>query len=206
MRPLAAAAALPPPGSLRPHTLATLLGLLYSTGLRIGEALALNQDDFHPAQPRLFIAAGKFHKARWIPLAPSVCQALERYVEKRLAVTPQRPQAPLFINLRGHRLRHCSVNHDFHRLLAHCGIARGKHAGPRLHDFRHTFAVTRLLAWYREGCDVNARLPALATYLGHVDIASTQLYLRPTAELLTQVDQRFHTHYLYHVKTQGGSA
>jgi site-specific recombinase XerD len=202
---LAAAAVLPPAGSLRPHTIATVLGLLYSTGLRIGEALALNLDDFHPAQPRLFIAAGKFHKARWIPLAPSVCQALERYVEHRLAAIPQGPQTPFFVNLRGHRLRHCSVNHDFHRLLAHCGIARGQHASPRLQDFRHTFAITRLLAWYREGCDVNARLPALATYLGHVDITSTQCYLHPTAELLAQVDQRFHTHYLDHVKTQGGS-
>ena len=202
---LAAAAALPPSSSLRPHAVRTLLGLLYSTGLRIGEALALNLGDFHPAQPRLFIAAGKFHKARWIPLAPSVGQALERYGEHRLAVVPQGPQAPLFMNLRGHRLHHGSVNHDFHRLLAHCGIARGEHASPRLLDFRHTFAVTRLLAWYREGCDVNARLPALATYLGHVDITSTQCYLHPTAELLAQVDQRFHTHYLDHVKTQGGS-
>jgi len=201
---LAAAAALPPPGSLRPHTYRTLLGLLYSTGLRIGEALALNPGDFHPAQQRLFVATGKFRKARWIPLAPSVCHALERYMEHRLAVAPPGPQAPLFINLRGHRLHHCNVNHDFHRLLAQCGIARGEHSGPRLQDFRHTFAVTRLLAWYREGCDVNARLPALATYLGHVDITSTQCYLHPTAELLAQVDHRFHSHYLDHVKTQGG--
>ena len=74
----------------------------------------------------------------------------------------------------------------------------------RARNKRHTFAVNRLLAWYREGCDVNARLPALATYPGHVDITSTQCYLHPTAELLAQVDQRFHTHYLDHVKTQGG--
>jgi site-specific recombinase XerD len=203
---LAAATALPPPGSLRPHTIATVLGLLYSTGLRIGEALALNLSDFHLAQQRLFIAAGKFRKARWIPLAPSVCQALASYVQRRLQLPAQGPPAPLFVNLRGHRLHHCSVNHDFHRLLAHCGIARGQHASARLQDFRHTFAVTRLLAWYREGCDVNARLPALATYLGHVDITSTQCYLHPTAELLAQVDQRFHTHYLDHVMTQGGCA
>ncbi|MCP5089898.1 MAG: tyrosine-type recombinase/integrase [Gammaproteobacteria bacterium] len=202
---LAGATVLPPASSLRPHTIATLLGLLYSTGLRIGEALALNLSDFHPAQPRLFIAAGKFHKARWIPLAPSVCQALQRYGEHRLAVVPQGPQAPFFVNLCGRRLHYCSAHRDFHRLLAHCGIARGEHPSARLQDFRHTFAITRLLACYREGCDVNARLPALATYLGHVDIASTQCYLHPTAELLAQVDQRFHTHYLDHVKTQGGS-
>jgi len=160
---LAAAAALPPSGSLRSHTIGTLLGLLYSTGLRIGEALALNLDDFHSAQQRLFIAAGKFRKARWIPLAPSVCRALATYVRRRLRLPPPRPQAPLFVNLHGRRLHHCSVNRDFHRLLANCGIAGGQHASPRLQDFRHTFAVTRLLAWYREGCDVNAKLPALAT-------------------------------------------
>lgn len=202
---LAGAATLPPPGSLRPHTIATVLGLLYSTGLRIGEALALNPGDFYPGEQRLFIAAGKFHKARWLPLAPSVCQALQSYLQHRFAFTPQGLQAPLFVNLRGHRLHHCNINRDFQRLLAHCGIAEGQHASPRLQDFRHTFAVNRLLAWYREGCDVNAKLPALATYLGHVDITSTQCYLHPTAELLAQVEQRFHTHYLNHVKTQGGA-
>jgi site-specific recombinase XerD len=202
---LAGAAILPPPGSLRPRTIATVLGLLYSTGLRIGEALAVNLGDFYPGEQRLFIAAGKFHKARWLPLAPSVCQALQRYLQHRFAFTPQGLQAPLFVNLRGHRLHHCNINQDFHRLLAHGGIAQGPHARPRLQDFRHTFAITRLLAWYREGCDVHARRPALATYLGHVDITSTQCYLHPTAELLAQVQQRFHTHYLNHVKTQGGA-
>ncbi len=203
---MAAAATLPPSGSLRPCTVRTLLGLLYSTGLRIGEAFALNLADFYPTQQRLFIAAGKYRKARWIPLALSVCQALANYVQRRLQVPPQEPQVPLFVNLRGCRLHHWGVNHDFHQLLARCGIARGRHTSPRLMDFRHTFAVTRLLAWYREGCDVNARLPALATYMGHVNIASTQHYLHPTTELLAQVDQRFHTHYLDHVKTQGGSS
>jgi len=197
---LAAAADLPPPGSLRPHTYRTLLGLLYSTGLRIGEAFALNLEDFHPAEQRLFVACGKFRKARWIPSAPSVCQALAGYVERRLHYPPTEVQAPLFINLRARRLQHCSVNHDFHRLLAQCGIARNEHTAPRLHDFRHTFAVNRLLGWYRDVCDVNARLPALATYMGHVNIASTQCYLQPTAELLAQVDRRFHAHYLNRVK------
>ena len=86
-----------------------------------------------------------------------------------------------------------------------CGIPHHRDTGPRIHDLRHTFAVHRLLAWYRDGQDINARLPWLATYLGHVDIQSTQVYLHATAELLGQVDQRFHRHYLQHVKSQGGA-
>ena len=79
-----------------------------------------------------------------------------------------------------------------------------KRPRPRLHDLRHAFAVNRLLDWYRDGQDINARLPALATYLGHVNIRSTQVYLRPTAELLGQVDERFHNHFLHQVKPKGG--
>jgi integrase len=201
---LGAAAALPPSDSLRPHTEQTLLGLLYCTGLRIGEAIALRLDDFQASQQRLFVAAGKFHKARWIALAPSVCQALSRYLERRLAFRPAPAQAPLFINLRGRALHHCTVIHDFHRLLDACGIARGGPTSPRLHDLRHTFAVHRLLAWYRQGEDLNARLPALATYLGHVNIASTRYYLQPTAELLGACAQRFHTLYREQVQPPGG--
>ena len=203
---LGAAAALPPPDSLRPQTMQTLLGLLYCTGLRIGEAIALCLEDFQPAQRRLFVAAGKFRKARWIALAPSACQALSRYLERRLAFVPPPTQAPLFINLRARRLHHCSVNHDFHRLLAACSIARTGPCSPRLHDLRHTFAVHRLLAWYRQGEDLNARLAALATYLGHVNIASTRYYLQPTAELLGEGAQRFHTLYREQVKPPGGDA
>ena len=203
---MAASAILPPPGSLRPATYHTLLGLLYSTGLRIGEAMALNLSDFDPVQRRLWVAAGKFRKARWIPLTPSVSESLAGYVERRLAAAPAGPEAALLVNLRGTRLHHCTVYHDFLQLLTHCDIARGRQHRPRLHDLRHTFAVNRLLAWYREGCDVNARLPALATYLGHVNITSTQCYLQPTAELLAQVDQRFHAHYLAYVQTPGGRA
>lgn len=88
-------------------------------------------------------------------------------------------------------------------MLGQCAIAQKNRLGPRIHDLRHTFAVHRLLAWYRDGADVNARLPWLATYMGHVDIASTHVYLHPTAELLEAVGRRFRSHYLQQVKTQG---
>jgi site-specific recombinase XerD len=101
-------------------------------------------------------------------------------------------------------LHHGTVNQTFRHLLKQCNIHHSKHTGPRIHDIRHTFAVHRLLAWYRDGKDVNARLPWLATYMGHVDIHSTQVYLRATPELIEQVHRRFHNHYLHQVKPKGG--
>ena len=201
---LSAASALSAPESLRPHTYRTFFGLLYTTGIRIGEAFALALKDFHCERDLLYIAEGKFRKARWVPLHPSTSQMLKQYVERRLRIGPRTSDSPLFINLRTRRLRHCTVYNTFRQLLEECGIIHHKHTGPRIHDLRHTFAVHRLLAWYRDEQDVNARLPALATYMGHVSVSSTQVYLRPTAELLEQVSNRFHNHYLHNVKPNGG--
>jgi len=200
---LMAAVRLTPLGALRGPTYQTLLGLLYTTGIRIGEAIALNLADFHRDDALLYIEEGKFRKSRWVPLSPSTGVALSRYVERRRQSKPNAADAPLFLNQRGHRLQHCTVNHCWHDLLKECGITCQAHNGPRLHDLRHSFAVHRLLAWYRDGRDINARLPWLATYMGHVDIRSTQVYLQPTTELIEQVNGRFHRHYLQHVSTQG---
>jgi len=200
---MAAASQLPPENSLRPRTYRTLLGLLYSTGIRIGEALALNLEHFHSEEQMLYIAEGKFRKARWVPLSDSTYQALQQYMNIRLQMTPRSPDSPFFINQRSCRLHHCTVNQTFRHLLRQCDIHHSKHTGPRIHDIRHTFAVHRLLAWYRDGQDVNVRLPWLATYMGHVDIHSTQVYLRATPELIEQVHRRFHNHYLHQVKPKG---
>jgi site-specific recombinase XerD len=200
---LARASGLGPPSSLRGQTYRTLLGLLYSTGMRIGEALALNLKDFYSAEARLYVAEGKFHKARWVPLSACTCRELDHYVQGRRQMTPCSLDSPLFLNQRGCRLRYPTVNQTFHRLLGQLSITQNKRTGPRIHGLRHTFAVHRLLAWYRDGADVNARLPWLATYMGHVDIGSTHVYLHPTAELLEEVGSRFRSHYLQSVKTQG---
>jgi len=202
---LAAAANLPPPDTLRGQTYQTLLGLLYSTGLRIGEAMALNLVDFHRDDTRLYIAQGKFHKARWVPLSASTAEVLSRYAARRRQTRPSSPDSPLFLNQRGRRLHHCTVNQCFHDLLKQCSISHKARTRPRLHDLRHSFAVHRLLTWYREEEDLNARLAWLSTYMGHVDIRSTHVYLHPTAELLEQVNGRFHRHYLQHVTTQGAT-
>ncbi len=201
---LKAASLLPPPGSLRPLTYVTLLGLLYSTGIRIGEARALTLENFHAGEQRLYIAAGKFHKARWVALSESSCRALERYLERRMCCQPCAPDSPLFINRRRHPLDHPSVLQTFHRLLQHAGIPRHD-TGAHVHDLRHTFAVHRLLEWYRDGADVNARLPWLATYMGHVTIQSTRVYLHATPELIEHVERRFHGYYLQHIHSFGGT-
>jgi site-specific recombinase XerD len=202
---MAAAAELPPSDSLRPLTYRTLLGLIYSTGIRIGEALALNLENFHSAEERLYIAEGKFRKDRWVPLSTTTCEALQKYLDRRLRVKPCSPDSPLLLNQRSRCLNQGTVNKTFHLLLDRCAIPLGEHACPRIHDLRHTFAVHRLLAWYRDGADVNAWLPWLATYLGHVDIHSTQVYLRATPELTEEVARRFHDYYLQQIKGKGGS-
>ena len=200
---LTAAATLLPPGSLRPHTYRTLFGLLYSTGIRVGEAFALNIEHFFPEEQRLFIAEGKFRKSRWIVLSASTCREVELYLNHRRGKDPNAPDAPLLLNERHQRLSHPTVYQAFRTLLEQCSIRHDNRKGPRIHDLRHSFAVHRLLAWYRDGKDVNARLPALATYMGHVNISSTQVYLQPTAELLGEVDRRFHDHYLKHLVSKG---
>jgi site-specific recombinase XerD len=202
---LTAASTLPPPDALRRHTYRTLLGLLYSTGIRIGEAIALTLEDFHLPEQSLYIAEGKFRKSRWVPLSASTCQALQLYLRQRLQMAPHSPDSPLFLNQRSRRLTPCTINLTFHALLSQCGIHHSKPTGPRIHDLRPTFAIHRLLAWYREPRDVNALLPWLATYMGHVDFHSTHIYLQATAELIEQVHSRFHNHYLQQVKPQGGT-
>jgi integrase len=200
---LAAAATLPPPGSLRPDTYHTLLGLLYSTGIRIGEALALNIEHFSPDEQRLYVAEGKFRKSRWIVLSDSTSRKLQLYMGRRMDRKPNTMDAPLLLNERYRRLCYPTIRPIFMNLLKECGIPWTRGIGPRIHDLRHTFAVHRLLAWYRDGEDINARLPFLATYMGHVDISSTQVYLQPTAELLEEVDRRFHNYYLEHIASKG---
>jgi integrase len=201
---LAEAAKLQPQPSLRPHTYLALFGLLYTTGIRIGEALALNIKDFYPESTRLHIRKGKFHKSRWVPLAPSTCTILQNYIHNRHNVMPSAEDTPLFISLKLRRLSHCTVHQTFCDLLKQCRIHKGKGHGPRIHDLRHTFAVHRLVQWYGDGQDINARLPALATYMGHVGVGSTQIYIQATAELSEQAHQRFLRYVRNNKITKGG--
>lgn len=204
---LGAAQALPPSGSLRAKTYCTLFGLLYTTGLRCGEAFALNVNDVDLDQQLLFVRQGKFGKSRWVPISASTTLALQHYLHERSRVAAASAQSPFFITPTARRLYHTNVDYAFREVLKRCGLRGGKGCpGPRLHHLRHSFACNRLLAWHRNGQDVSALLPALATYLGHVNIASTQVYLQPTAELLQEANYRFHRSFLQSISAIGEPA
>ncbi len=190
-------------GPLQPLAYSTLLGVLRCTGLRIAEALALNISDVQERPPALMVRRGKFRKERWVPLSDSADRALKAYLRLRVGIPPRHGEAPLWLDSRHRRPRCKQVYATFRRLLAHCGIRGLTGPGPCLHDMRHSFAVNRLLAWYRQGRDVNALLPALATCMGHVGIGSTQVYLHATAELLEQASLRFADSFRRRVLHQG---
>jgi site-specific recombinase XerD len=201
---LQAARDLPPSGSLRPKTYSTLFGLLYTTGLRCGEAFALNLGDVDLRQKLLFVREGKFGKSRWVPISPSTSVALQCYIEVRSRVAAAAAEDPLFLTRGGRRVYHTNADLAFRQVLTRCGLRGGKGCpGPRMHDLRHTFACTRLLKWYREGKDVQLLLPALATYLGHVKVSSTQVYLQATAELLEEANQRFLKNFRQNILEKG---
>ena len=179
---------------LRALTFRTLLLLLYGTGLRIGEALTLTIHDVDTAQRLVTIRNTKFFKTRLVPTGPQLTQALSIYVARRRRLPlPAGDASAFFATRTGHGLCYDDTNRQFGRVRRHAGIRRddGARYQPRLHDLRHTAAVHRLIAWYRAGADVQRLLPHLATYLGHVDLASTQRYLTMTPELLQEASRRF---------------
>jgi integrase/recombinase XerD len=178
----------------RAPTFRTLLLLLYGTGLRIGEALTLTIHDVDAEQRLVTVRDTKFFKTRLVPTGPQLTRALMAYVTRRRHLPLPAGEASAFFATRtGHGLCYDNANRQFGRVRRHAGIRReaGARYQPRLHDLRHTAAVHRLLAWYRAGADVQRLLPHLATYLGHVDLASTQRYLTMTPELLHEASQRF---------------
>ncbi len=193
---MAAARHMGPTGSLRPSVMATLVGLLAATGLRIGEALKLTLADVDLKRRVLVIRETKFNKSRYVPFSPSTARHLTEFLrERKKAGFSIEPGAAVFVNPSGHAYGHPRICAIFIELLRSIGL-RGPvgQPGPRVHDLRHGFAVRRLLAWYREGADLSAKLPVLSTYLGHTTVTGTEVYLRATAELLEQADKRFHNH------------
>jgi len=179
---------------LRRETFRLALVLLYTTGLRRGELLRLTLSDYTPNERTLLIRESKFHKSRLLPLSDDGTSEMERYLDTRrrrhLAIETK---APLVWNAyaggrpytgQGFRSTICA-------LLRATDIRTAAGALPRVHDFRHTFAVQALMRWYRAGADVQAKLPFLAIYMGHVSIVSTQYYLRYLDPLTSLASERF---------------
>jgi integrase len=169
---------------LKAHTYATLIGLLATTGMRVGEVLALDRSDIDWQQGVLVVRHSKFDKSREVPLHPTTLRALRAYSRERDQHLPQPRSLGLLLSLAGTRLHYKNVHYAFQRLLRRAGLAEQHPRRPRIHDLRHTFAIQTLVRWHRDGVDVPSCLPALSTYLGHVCPSNTYWYLTATPELL----------------------
>lgn len=184
-------------GTIPAQTFRTLILLLYGAGLRLSEALALTIDDVDLSANQLVVRNTKFYKTRLLPIGPKLSAALALYAQSR-AVLSERPpaSAAFFLRRWGKPLSGPSVEYYFRLVRARADLGRsdGAYFQPRLHDLRHTFAVHRLVAWYRSGADVQRLLPQLSTYLGHIGLAETQHYLTMTPELLREANRRFESY------------
>jgi integrase/recombinase XerD len=172
----------------------TLILLLYGSGLRVGEALRLTIPDVDLIDRVIVVRDTKFFKTRIVPIGPRLSAELAAHIERRRHLPmPSGESSRLFTSFTGQGWPYSQVITLFQRLrrAAHIECPEGELHPPRLHDLRHTAAVHRVVAWYRDGKDVQRLLPQLATYLGHVDIKSTQRYLRMTPELLDEASRRF---------------
>lgn len=184
---LSAALELPPATALQPWTYYCLFGLLSVSGMRISEALDLKVNDVDLDTAVLTIRGTKFGKSRLVPIHASTGAVLAEYLERRERFLGGRSATYLFVSSRGNRLDGGQVHRTFYALSRRTGLREpGASHGPRLHDFRHRFAVQTLLHWYQAGQDAERRLPVLSTYLGHVHVADTYWYLSAWPELMAQ--------------------
>jgi integrase/recombinase XerD len=179
---------------LQAPTFRILIQLLYGSGLRISEALGLTLRDVDLTERIITVRNTKFYKSRLVPIGPTLAHEVALHVTRRgLLAMPAGEDSALLSTRTGHALSYQHVSTLFQRLRRAACIEcpPGELRPPRLHDLRHTAAVHRVLAWYRSGKDVQRLLPHLATYLGHVEIASTRQYLQMTPELLEEAGRRF---------------
>jgi len=197
-RLLAAAKSLSPASGLRPWTYHCLFGLLAVSGLRISEAIKLERQDVDFYQGVLTIRQTKFNKNRLIPLHTSTRDVLSEYAEHRDRLVPNPSSSCFLLNDCGRCLERSAVRRTFYDLSRQIGL-RGPadHTGPRIHDFRHRFALNTLIQWYRAGEDIERRLPVLSTFLGHAHVADTYWYLSIHPELMglatERLEQRWET-------------
>jgi integrase/recombinase XerD len=190
-RLLRAAKSLSPHHPLRRWTYHGFFGLLAVTGLRLSEAQNLRIKDIDWSEGILTLRDTKFGKSRLVPLHPSTRKVLAAYSKRRDRLFPARPETHFFVNQNGNRLDKGDIHRIFYALSRQIGLrAPSASRGPRLHDFRHRFAVETLLRWYRNGRDPKRCLPILSTYLGHAHVTDTYWYLTGTPELLGAAGKR----------------
>jgi integrase len=180
---------------LRRATFRTLLGLLAATGLRPGEALALDVTDVNLEGGVLTVRESKFGKSRFVPLDESTRVALAAYAKFRDTVRSCRETPAFLVTGLGSRVPPHTARLTFASLCQAVGLRQRLHAhrigrGPRLQDIRHTFATRRLIEWYRAGLNVDRLMPRLATYLGHACVAHTYWYIQAVPELLSLATER----------------
>lgn len=187
---MAAARCLPSP--MMAAAIETLIGLLAVTGMRVGEAIELDRDDVDLPGRLLLVRSGKNERSRWVPLHPSTTAALADYAGRRDQLCRRPRSSKFLLGERGGRLSPSTIQRQFDLLRRETGLGSRARTSrqPRLHDLRHTFALCTLLNWYRAGVDVQAQLPVLSTYLGHVDPKSTYWYFEAAPELLALAAER----------------
>lgn len=187
---LKAASNLSPKNGLSSRTYVTLFGLLLSTGLRISEALNLSCENVDLKTGILTIKETKFKKSRLVPVHPSTLQALRRYMGFKRSYHPKVKSKMFFLNENGTPVNYYGVLYVFIKLSRKLGL-RNAGKKPKIHGMRHSFAVRRIIKWYQEGADLDAKILSLSTYLGHVEIRDTYWYLSSVPELLNIVSERF---------------
>lgn len=179
------------PSPLTAATVQTLIGLLAVSGMRIGEAINLDRPDVETAQARLTVRHAKNGRSRQLPLHPSTAAALDRYARLRDQLCPQPTDPSFLITSTGRRLVAGTIWHHFDQLRRTVGLDRDTIGGrARIHDLRHAFVLRTLLDWYRQDRDVEAQLPLLSTFLGHVHPSDTYWYMHGAPQLLALAAER----------------
>lgn len=171
-----------------------LLRLLYSTGMRVSEALSVKNEDVHLKEGYIHLRKTKNKMERLVPLCGSMAMVLEKYISYRNrmpVVGVKAPKAPLFVKPDGTDIRPGTVYTHFKKLLANIGIPhKGNHEGPRVHDLRHTSACHALVMMARQGMDLYASLPLLSARLGHTSLSSTEQYVRLTVSMFPELEKQ----------------
>jgi integrase/recombinase XerD len=179
---------------MRAASYEALFGLLAVSGMRIGEAIALEREDVDLDAGLITIRKAKHDRGRLVPLHPTATEALRRYASERDRLCPTPRSRAFFLSSAGTPVLAVSLRATFREITTRIGV-RTQEVRPRIHDLRHRFAVQTLIDWHRSGVNINERIATLSTYLGHISPADTYWYLSASPELMAlaaeRLDDRF---------------